>query len=394
MRPRFRKSTIFLFIFVIALAVAGGAAFQMLSQKMRMSAKDIVFQKPFEGRDTFTVLVLGEDETYSRNPKDKGRSDTILVAAVDLRNKRVQGLSIPRDTRIQIPGMSGFQKINASYVKGGAKLTAQCVADLLGIPIDYYIKTNIAGLKKVVDAVGGVGIDVEKNMYYVDRRGGLYINLKKGYRHLNGEKALGYVRFRHDRMGDIWRIQRQQKFLRALARQVSAPANWTKLPDVIDQMMQSVETNMTSKDLLTLARLSKDVPSEAVKMATLPGVPDSIHGISYYVADMPAIPPMVDEMLRFQPPKPTVAVLNGSGVTGAAERLADFLRGDGYRVMRTGNAPRADYDASVVMAEDPDSAQIQKIADLLNCRPQMLPRQSDKPDTSVVVIIGRDYASL
>lgn len=394
MRLRPRKSAIALFVVVIALAVAVGAAFHLVSQKTHMSVRDVVFQKPFGGRETFTVLVLGEDETFSKNPDDKGRSDTILVAAVDLKHRRVQGLSIPRDTRIQIPGMSGFQKINASYAKGGAQLTAQCVADLLGVPIDYYAKTNIAGLKKVVDAVGGVGIDVEKNMYYVDRRGGLYINLKKGYRHLDGERALGYVRFRHDRMGDLWRIQRQQKFLRALARQVTSPSNWTKLPNLIDEMMNNVETNMTSKDLLSLARLSKDVPADEVQMATLPGVPETIHGISYYVPDLPAIPPLVNEVLRFQEPKPTVAVLNGSGVTGAAERLAAFLRDDGYRVMRTGNAPRTDYDVSVVMAQDPESAQIQKIADLLNCRAQALPQEPNKENASVVVIIGRDYASL
>lgn len=357
-----------------------------------MTPERIVFEKPFGGREVVTILALGEDETFSNKPGVHGRSDTILIGAVDLKNKRIRGISIPRDTRVQIPGRPGHEKINAAYVFGGPELAAQTVANLLGVPVDYYVKTNIAGLKGVVDILGGVDIDVEKDMRYTDRRGGLYINLKKGNRHLDGDKALQYVRFRHDTMGDLTRIERQQKFLRALGRRMAAPESWVKLPHAIDEIMKRVETTMTAKDLLTLARLARDIPVEEVKMVTLPGVPGNMGRISYYLADADSIGPTVAEILRFQPPKPTVAVLNGSGVAGAAERLAELLRGSGYRVTRTGNASRRDYPESLVLAKDPTAVETRAIADMLNCSPQTAgPDAAERADASVVVVVGRDY---
>ncbi len=248
------------------------------------------------------------------------------------------------------------------------------------------------GLKNLVDVLGGVEIDIEKNMRYVDRRGGLYIDLKKGYRHLDGDKALQYVRFRHDRLGDLSRIERQQKFLRAVARRITAPENWTKLPEAVDEIMKSVETNMTARDLLTLAKLAGEIPEGSIRMAVLPGVPETIDRVSYYVPNQDEIPPVVNEMLLFQPPKPTVAVLNGSGVAGAAERLATVLRGAGYKVTKTGNAGRLDYSESLVLASDPTDVQTVAIAEMLNCRPQ--PFDDSAPgekDANVVVIVGRNY---
>lgn len=389
---KYRKVFIVLFCMSLLLAMAGGAGVYYLSEKMHMTPTQLAFEKPFGGRDVINILVLGEDETFSKNPEVRGRTDTMILAAVDLKNKRVSAISIPRDTRITMPGTGRTNKINAAYVEGGPQLAAQAVANLLDVDVHYFIKTNIAGLKDTVDLVGGVGIEVEKDMRYTDRRGGLYINLKKGHRHLNGDQALQYVRFRHDRMGDLWRVERQQKFLRALARQITLPENWAKLPEVIDQIMDNVETDLTAKDLLYLARLSKDVPQDEVRTTTLPGVPTDNRGVSYYIADNEAIPQVVDEYLRFQEPKPTVAVLNGNGIAGSAERFAEVLRGAGYRVTNTGNARKMDYQESVVLAADPESAQTQAIADLLKCTPQSLEESAgyDK-DAAIVVIIGKNY---
>jgi len=378
---------------VCAIAAAGaGAVLRLVSERFETSAAKLVLDRPFHGKKTINVLLLGEDNTFVKDPSVRGRTDSILVAAVDLENKCVQGISIPRDSRVQIPGRSGHDKINAAYVHGGAQLTAQTVADLLQVPVDYYAKTNIAGLKNLVDVLGGVEIDIEKNMRYVDRRGGLYIDLKKGNRHLDGDKALQYVRFRHDRLGDISRIERQQKFLRAIARRITAPENWTKLPQAVDEIMKNVDTNMTARDLLTLAKLAGEIPKDGIRMAVLPGVPETIARISYYVPSEDDIPAVVSEMLLFQPPKPTVAVLNGSGVAGAAERLATVLRGAGYKVTKTGNAQRLDYSESLVLASDPADVQTVAIAEMLNCRPQ--PFDDSSPgdrDANVVVIVGRDY---
>ncbi len=388
-----RKRLLWVAVALGALVMAaGGAALRVVSEKMDTSASRLVMERPFGGQDIIYILVLGEDDTHSKDPSVRGRTDTIMVAAVDLKNRRARGISIPRDTRVQLPGRRSYEKINAAYVHGGAQASAQAAADLLGVPIHYYVKTNIEGLKNLVDLVGGVEIDIEKDMRYVDRRGGLYIDLKKGYRHLDGDKALQYVRFRHDKLGDITRMQRQHKFLRALARRVTAPENWTRLPQSIDEILANVETNLSAREILALVRLAKDIPEDSVQTAILPGIPSTIGGVSYYLPDADEIPAVVAEMLRFETPKPTVAVLNGSGISGSAERLAEVLRGAGYRVTQTGNARRFDYERSVVLARDPEDVQTIAIAELLNCRPGRLEPDSKYPkDARVVVIVGRDY---
>lgn len=389
MRTNFRI-VFWVFLMVAAVgALAAGIGLRMVSDKLQTSPTQLVLERPFHGRDMVNILLLGEDQNYQKD-KERGRTDTIIVAAIDLESRRANAISIPRDTRVMIPG-HGYQKINAAYTfEGGPQLVAQTVANLLNVDIHYYAKTNIAGLKGVVDTVGGVEIDIEKNMYYRDRRGGLYINLKKGHRHLDGDKALQYVRFRHDRMGDLWRVERQRKFLKALARRLTSPENWSKLPQAIDEIMQNVETNMSARELLALAKLAKDVPEDSVVTETLPGAADTIGGISYYIVDDQKMPVMVNEVLRFEPKKPSVAVLNGSGIEGSAERLADVLRNAGYPVERTGNADSFGYSESQVYALDPSDSQTVAIAELLNCQPLPL-GQDRRADAQVLVIVGRDY---
>mgnify|MGYP005844719591 CR=1 FL=1 len=231
----------------------------------------------FEGVDRLRILALGVDQA-------SGNADTIIVATVDLKNKAVYALSIPRDTRAEIPGHRTF-KINAAYSWGGLSTAKQAVENLLGIPIDRVVLVHLEGFKRIVDLLGGVEVDIEKDMHYVDRKQGLYIHLKKGYRLLDGEKAMQYVRFRHDPLGDLGRIQRQQKFLKALASKMFGWQEIDKLPELTRQIMEQIETDMTTREVLHLARFGKELPPERIFSGILPGTPQNIDGISYYVAD-------------------------------------------------------------------------------------------------------------
>lgn len=231
----------------------------------------------FEGVDRLRILALGVDQA-------SGNADTIIVATVDLKNKAVYALSIPRDTRAEIPGHRTF-KINAAYSWGGLSTAKQAVENLLGIPIDRVVLVHLEGFKRIVDLLGGVEVDVEKDMHYVDRKQKLYIHLKKGYRLLDGEKAMQYVRFRHDPLGDLGRIQRQQKFLKALASKMFGWQEIDKLPELTRQIMEQIETDMTTREVLHLARFGKELPPERIFSGILPGTPQNIDGISYYVAD-------------------------------------------------------------------------------------------------------------
>ncbi|GAV24148.1 hypothetical protein ciss_00810 [Carboxydothermus islandicus] len=242
------------------------------------------------------ILLLGVDDRHSKNRKE--RTDTIIFASIDSNLKKVVLVSIPRDTRVNIPG-HGWDKINAAHVIGGIDLTKQMVSDLLGKPVDYYVLVNFEDFKKIIDTLGGVTIDVEKNMYHADEYP-YTINLKKGRQHLNGEKALMYVRYRSDALGDISRTQRQQKFLKALAEQALQPGTLLKLPKLIPEVIQMVETDMSTKDLMSLLAFSRELNKDSIITQTLPGYFYNYNGISYWQADLEAAKNLVDMLFAGQ----------------------------------------------------------------------------------------------
>lgn len=376
----------------MAIGALGGYGYKLLH--MSNTTLGQMVKPPFHGQKFVRILVLGEDNTHKSKKTGRGLSDTIMIAALDLNSKTVRAVSIPRDTRIQLYG-HGAQKINAAYALGGPDLATEAVQAVLGIDVDYFIKTDIAGLKNIVDLVGGVGIEVEKNMRYRDRRGGLYIDLKKGYRHLDGDKALQYVRFRHDAMGDITRIQRQQKFLRALARQMLSPENWVRLPSVVSEMYgkEYVETNLSLKDIKELASLAREIPPDEMEMETAPGVPQNIDGISYWIIDQEQTALMVERLLEFsQSAAARVEVLNGSGIYGLAKIVADRLEQSGYKVTSMGNAPSFDYAASEIIVHN-EKANAVEVAQLIGCSNIKDDSSSDADanEADLTVIVGKDY---
>ena len=165
---------------------------------------------------TLDILLLGTD---ARPGEKGGNTDTIILAHFD--KDRLALLSIPRDTRVNIPG-HGWDKINAAYGFGGPGLTASVVSELTGIPVSKYVLLHWDGFIKIVDLLGGVTVNVPRNMYYYDRVDGprYKIDLKKGLQHLDGHQALAFVRFREEALGDIDRTRQQQEFLKALLERV------------------------------------------------------------------------------------------------------------------------------------------------------------------------------
>lgn len=229
------------------------------------------------------IMVMGVDERSD----DVGRSDTLFVLTVDMHTKEVAMLSIPRDTRVKIPG-NGWDKINAAYAYGGQKLAQQTVENLLGIKIDHHIVINISGFQKIIDAMGGVTIDVEKRMYYsdpYDDNGGLVIDLRPGVQHMDGHTAIQYVRYR-DEQGDIGRIERQQKFLKAVLNEVASPSVITKIPAIIREVSSIVKSDMSTSEMLNLAKILNDASKNGLKTDMVPGKPAYIDDISYWLPDL------------------------------------------------------------------------------------------------------------
>lgn len=211
--------------------------------------------RPNADTKRFTVLIVGADE----RPGDTGRTDTMLLGFVDLNAGSVKLLSVPRDSYAQIAG-HGWDKINAAYAFGQEELSRQTLEHLLGIPIDYTVAVNMQGFEHVVDAVGGVDINIDADMNYEDPYDDppLKIHLTKGPHHLNGIDALHYVRFRHDSQSDWGRMKRQQNFLKALLQAAKQPGNLARIPELLQLATDNVRTNLSPSQLTDMAMLAKD----------------------------------------------------------------------------------------------------------------------------------------
>lgn len=200
-----------------------------------------------------------------------GLTDTMLLIRLDPETGKLAVLSVPRDTRTYIEG-HGVTKINEANVYGGPALTALTLSELMGgVNVDRYVRINVQGVEKLIDALGGLTIDVPKDMKYQDDSQHLYINLKAGRQHLNGSKVLQLLRFRHDALGDIGRIQRQQLVMKAFSEQALNPLTLARLPQILAVIQSHVDTNFNLEELFAITGFGVSVNRAEVKFETLPG---------------------------------------------------------------------------------------------------------------------------
>ena len=212
--------------------------------------------------DFYTILVSGVDD-------DNGGSDTNILVAMDAANDRIYGVSIPRDTKAQING--DFHKINYAYNAGGTALMASTISDQLGIPVDYTVQVDLQGFVALVDAIGGVTFDVPIDMDYEDPYQDLYIHIPKGVQTLNGDTAMKVVRFRSGYASqDLGRMQTQQAFLKAAAKQTLTPSNLDKIDDFVKIFQTYVETDLTLGNLAWLGKEAISMGPDAISFSTLP----------------------------------------------------------------------------------------------------------------------------
>ncbi|HET7581107.1 MAG TPA: LCP family protein [Bacillales bacterium] len=224
-----------------------------------------------------SILLMGVDQ----RPHDVGRSDTLIVLTLNPKNNKMQMISIPRDTRVEIPG-HGMQKINAAYAYGGPGLTMKTVRNFLDVPLDYYIRINMQGLEELVDAVGGIKVyntlSWHDEGYY--KKGYFY---HKGWLHMNGPQTLGFVRMRHqDPRGDFGRNQRQRKVIQAIVDKASGVSSFSHYQDILDAISNNVITDMTFSDMKYVAMNYRDCRKH-IKSYEVDGTPQRIDGLSYVV---------------------------------------------------------------------------------------------------------------
>ena len=231
-------------------------------------------------KDITNIMVLGVDQRGS----ETARADTIIIISMNNDTDEVAMISIPRDSRVEIPGR-GLDKINHAMAYGGINLMRATVEKLLGVPVHHYVYTNFAGFQSIVDTLGGVTIDVEKRIS-VSGEGTLpAVTLEPGIQKLNGSEALAYVRFRNDGEADFGRMRRQQQFIKAVANELLQTKSLFKLPQLIEKAAALVRTDLSITQALALSRKMSSLSLEEVTAITLKGSGRDIDGVSYVVID-------------------------------------------------------------------------------------------------------------
>lgn len=233
------------------------------------------------------MLVMGLDNSFDERHRlvRKRRTDTMILVQIDPFLGKVNMLSIPRDSYVDIPGY-GMYKINTAYFLGETKLAKKTVSNFLKTHVDKYLVINPDSFSRLIDGLGGIKIYVDKDMYYKDSWGSLSINLKKGLQKLNGSQAQGYIRFRHDTLGDITRIRRQQAFLRAVLRKASSPAGVVRMPWLIPTVKKTLKTDMSLGDIIKIGNFVRMINPSDIHSYSIPGNFSSAESpVSYWYPD-------------------------------------------------------------------------------------------------------------
>ncbi|NPV09965.1 MAG: LCP family protein [Anaerolineae bacterium] len=379
-------------------------------------------------RDRINILILGLD--VLDGSVEPARTDTLILVSIDPSGGPINMLSIPRDLWVPI-GPYGESRINTAYFLGetrnypggGAGLLRATIEQSFGIPIHYHVCVDFAGFLRLVDYLGGVTINVERDIYdaeFPDGQGGTKtIHIPAGLQHMDAETALQYARSRHGN-SDFDRAYRQQWLLIALRdellRNESIPGLISKLPALYKTFSSSVETDLSLDDLIKLARIANGVDLNNVQMAVI-----DLSMTSRYITEQgwdvllpipEKIEPVVDRFFRTPSPRrevpqyeleasPEIAaedasimLVNGSGRQGLAEAAAEYLRALGFRVSGASDLDRGDYTSSVMIIYTEKPATVAALASALGLTSQNIRTSPSSPDAGsadIKVILGQDF---
>lgn len=331
----------------------------------------------------------------------EGLSDTMLMMRFDPRNERVAVMSIPRDTRTSVDGQT--TKINEANRDGGPALSAQAVSELMGgIAIDRYMRINVQGVEKLVDAIGGLKVNVPKDMKYTDHSQHLYIDLKAGEQRLNGEQAMQFLRFRYDDNGDIGRVQRQQMLMRALVEQALNPATIARLPKILSVIQSHVDTNLSVEELVALVGYGAQSNRSNIQMLMLPGSFSSYedYDLSYWIPNYSEIDLLSEQYFGLSsnysvpvttdPSSLRVVIQDSTGDDIAVQSLLDSLYDTGYYNVSVGRVWHEDLNETRIVAQrgDFDSAEsIQRFLGVGEVRVE----STGNLESDITIQLGQDW---
>jgi LCP family protein required for cell wall assembly len=381
-------------VLVVAAGLLGGAYLYFHEQVKAVQAHtpDVIraekgLDVPQAGKPA-TALIIGYDHRAGQESNLPSRSDTIMLVRADPIDKTVSLMSLPRDLLVPIycrPGQPvTTDRINSAYERCGTRGTLETVKALTGLSVNYLITVNFRGFKQVVDKLGGVWIDVDRR-YFNDNGGRTYntyatINLQPGYQRLNGSDALDFVRYRHTD-SDLYRVARQQAFVKAFKEQVSSSFSLKKIPKLVHAITSNVEVGqsgnrqISGKTILSYAFFLYGLPSghffqpkvenlqpagpfNAELQAPSGAVAQAVQQFSN--PDVEAAGKATAQALgtkfrshALKPSRISLVVLNGNGQPGSAANASFELAKRHFRVVvppdpQDRNAPRFDYKHTIV----------------------------------------------
>jgi len=385
----------------------------------------------FPGQDKLTIVCMGIDDSWTDSDvvyTSASRTDTLFVMTLDLVNKKATMLSIPRDTYTHIAGTHQTTKINAAYASGGPERTVATVNEFLGTNANHYLVLNIDATKKMVDALGGVDVDVEHPMHYHDNWGHLSIDLQPGEQHLDGNSAVSFARYRHPDAGkrptpedgDERRMYRQHVLMRAMVDKAKNFANIAQAPKLADVAMSTIRTDFTRQQILDIAAIFKGVQQQDIQTASIPGDDFRGPGGAWDYAIKPEVAHAYANWLikgdeTAARPLDAVIIKNGTSTPGLAQYAVNQLKAQGYTDVRNGGnaAPARVHLASDTTSAKPEATKTvmldtgvpnpnapQDLSILLGVEvpnPVRRPVRPNKmgwtPPTAIIVTLGQDYAA-
>lgn len=335
----------------------------------------------------------------------KGLTDTMLLVRFDPQNKKLTVLSVPRDTRTEIEGR-GLAKINEANYIGGPALAAKSVSNLLGGPgIDRYVVVNIHGIKSLVDALGGVEIYLPKDMKYTDHSQHLYIDLKAGKQRLTGAQVVQYLLFRHDDLGDIGRVQRQQILMRALADQALNVGTLSRLPQILSVIQSYIDTNLSIEELVALLGFGVQTSRSDVQMLMVPGDfsdPKEFKA-SYWLPNETGIATLMAEHFNVGSPSWQVeqtdsrdlkiAIQDSTDEGENATLLVDKLNTGGYNRVRVSKRWTEPLKVTRIVAQEGNRKGAEQIRQFLGFG-EVLVESTGTLQSDITIKIGEDWSTM
>lgn len=398
---------------LIVLAAGGYAVYRYYANpKHLLLTPKVVHYNQANGSPAFdhriTFLLMGNslatvNHHVIRNGKVRDRSDTIILVSFNPTSKRIGVMSIPRDTRVALPGVGKTKIAEATYF-GGVQEMIHVVQNTFHVPVDYYAYVSMFQFEKIINDMGGLTVNVPQNEVY-QPGGALGINLKKGVHHLNGQQVLEFARFRQTATGDIGRIQQQQQLLRDMARQLLKPQNVVRWPKVAaDVIHQLSYTNLSVNQLISLGLAARHVPLSTVRYATVPGHgsthmdPYMHQKLSYWSYDPHLTSILIQDVLLASPLSKTqkksvkIFVASGTSTMAPAQALASKLKAQGYTVVGTGWANHHNHHRTVILNTTGDKWLGNRLASLTGPSVTSFTAYHTTP-WDVKITVGSDYAA-